>query len=166
MNHGFVSEDKCCSHVLSWHLGDELSVWSVGRTFDAQCYSGASSSLGVTDTWSPGSEPSGSSRGTIPLPISVCWGSLPPFAPLRCVGFKEGGFPMLHASWSGQRSSGASNSPSFVWVIRGQPQETDSGFHSVLLMIFSSRRLPSWCGLNVLLGECVIWKVATQTTAW
>lgn len=31
----FVSEDKCFSHVLSWHLWDELSIWREGRTFDA-----------------------------------------------------------------------------------------------------------------------------------
>lgn len=125
----FVSGDKCYSHVLSWHLWDELSIWREGRTFDA-----SSVILGPPLFWEAlthvvwAVKPSGRWDRLIPLLINVPEGPCHPLPPSRVLVLKKEPFICSTAGKAGQRSSGANNFPSFVWVIRGQPQETDSGF--------------------------------------
>lgn len=93
----------------------------------------------------------------INVPEGVCH-PLPPSSVLA-IEKKKVAFIGSAVQRAGHRASGASNFPSFVWVIRGQPQSNWQWLHSALLMIFSSTRLPSSWGRNALLGKCVIGKL-------
>lgn len=76
----------------------------------------------------------------------MCLRILPPFAHFQCIGFKEGAFHMPHCCLCWARGPVAPNYDHSI----GQPRNGQWS-HLVLLMIFSSRRLPSLFGLCVLL---------------